>query len=197
MASPASSSLEQHRAKRFSPSHQPNITAYLPSLQLPQVLSLGIRVMEQARLPLGHETGPGASSGDILPPPPRGTRAVGHNRGDLDPALHLCAPCCREGQAQSRVRHQPGVAQEAKDESCSGDGRRNLGEAPGRWPGLARSSLDVSLAQEQTRGYDVCGARARISGGVEEAGDVSEHEGTGSCCRSSHPNGEETNCCRK
>lgn len=151
MASPASSSLEQLRAKRFSPSHQPNITAYLPSLRLPQILSLGIRVMEQARLPLGHETGPGASSGDILPPPPRGTRAVGHNRGDLDPALHLCAPCCREGQAQSRVRHQPGVAQEAKDESCSGDGRRNLGEAPGRWPGLARSSLDVSIPGTNAR----------------------------------------------
>lgn len=57
--------------------------------------------------------------------------------------------------------------------------------------------LLMCLSQEQTRGYDVCGARARISGGVEEAGDVSEHEGTGSCCRSSHPNGEETNCCRK
>lgn len=144
LASPLSSSLEQLRAKHFSPSPQPNITARLPSLWLPQVLSLGIRVMEQTRLPLGHETGPGASPGDILPPPPRGTRAVGHSRGDLDPALRLSAPCCREGQARSRVCQQPGLAQEAKDESCSGDGRRNLGEAPGRWPGLARSSLDVS-----------------------------------------------------
>ncbi|EOA96953.1 hypothetical protein Anapl_11377 [Anas platyrhynchos] len=127
--------------------------------QLPQVLSLGVRVMEQARLPLGHETGPGASSGDILPPPPRGTRAVGHNRGDLDPALHLCAPCCREGQAQSRVRHQPGVAQEAKDESCSGDA---LGTrvALGTWAG-GRGHRRIQRPQGPVAGEDPAWQRRR------------------------------------